>query len=194
VSEPSHFLARIVGALDGAGVPHMLAGSFASSIHGTPRSTQDIGLVIDPTFASLDRFLELLGTDSLYVDADVARSELRRRGQFNVIDGTTFWKADLMFRKNRPFSLSELERRVPAKVLGVDVSVATAEDTVLAKLEWAELGESERQLRDVEGILKVKGPSLDRAYVERWVDGLGVREQWDRVQLTIPREGRDGNS
>jgi hypothetical protein len=181
-SEPGRFLERIVAALDGAAVPHMLAGSFASGIHGTPRSTQDLDIVIDPTFDSLDRFLEALAGDDVYLDVDVAREEFKRRGQFNVIDTGTFWKADLIFRKARPFSRSELDRRIHATVLGIGVFVATAEDTVLAKLEWAKLGESERQLRDVSGILEVKRASLDMAYVERWLDELGVRELWDRVQ------------
>jgi hypothetical protein len=75
VSEPGRFLGRIVAALDAAGVPHMLAGSYASGIHGIPRSTQDIDLVIDPTFESLDRLLALLGGQDLYFDADVAREE-----------------------------------------------------------------------------------------------------------------------
>ncbi len=57
------FLTRVVGALDGAGVPYMLAGSFASSHHGVPRATQDIDIVVDPTFASFDRFLSALSLD-----------------------------------------------------------------------------------------------------------------------------------
>jgi hypothetical protein len=184
VSEPGRFLGRIVAALNSAAIPHMLAGSFASGIHGTPRSTQDLDIVIDPSSDSLNRFLEALAGDDVYLDADVARDEFKRRGQFNVIDTSTFWKADLIFRKARPFSRSELDRRVPANVLGVDVFVATAEDTVLAKLEWSKLGESDRQLRDVSGILEVKGASLDAAYVERWLDELGVRELWKRVYTT----------
>ncbi|MBX3227952.1 MAG: hypothetical protein KIT84_28005 [Labilithrix sp.] len=159
----------------------MLAGSFASGIHGTPRSTQDIDIVIDPTFDSLDRFLAAMKGDDVYLDADVARDEFKRRSQFNVIDNATFWKADLIFRKARPFSRSEMDRRVPMQVLGVDAYVASAEDTILAKLEWAKLGESERQLRDVRGILDVKGDALDRAYIEKWLDDLGVRELWQRV-------------
>jgi hypothetical protein len=147
VSGAERFLARVVGALNGAGVPYMLAGSFASSHHGVPRATQDIDIVADPTFDTLDRFLAALSGDDVYFDADVARDELRRRGQFNVIDGSTAWKVDIIFRKGRPFSRAEMSRRVAATVLGVDVFVATAEDTVLAKLEWAKLGESERQLR-----------------------------------------------
>jgi len=93
----------------------------------------------------------------------------------------TGWKADLIFRKARPFSRTELDRRAPFIVLGVRVFAASAEDTVLSKLEWAKLRESERQLRDVRGILDVKGDSLDRAYIEKWLDDLEVRELWARV-------------
>jgi hypothetical protein len=176
------FLARVVAALETAGIPYMLAGSFASSHHGAPRTTQDIDVVVDPTFASLEMFLAALQSDEVYFDADVARDELKRRGQFNIIDGATAWKVDIIFRKARSFSVEELKRRVRATVLGVDLSVASVEDTVLAKLEWAKLGESERQLRDVRGILEVQGSALDVAYVEQWLDELGVRELWDRVR------------
>jgi hypothetical protein len=182
VSGAESFLARVVGALEASGVPYMLAGSFASSHHGAPRATQDIDIVVDPTFESLDRLLLALKGDDVYFEADVARDELRRRGQFNVIDGTTAWKVDVIFRKARPFSQEEMSRRVPAVVLGVHVFVASAEDTVLTKLEWAKMGESERQLRDVRALVEARGESLDRAYVARWLDDLGVRELWRRVQ------------
>lgn len=181
-SGAEEFLARVIDALDSAAVPYMLAGSFASSLHGAPRATQDIDIVVDPTFDSLDRFLDAMKGDDVYFDTDVARDEFKRRRQFNVIDGATAWKVDVIFRKERPFSREEMSRRVPATVLGVDVFVATVEDTILAKLEWSKLGGSERQLRDVSAILKMKGATLDTTYVERWLDELGVRELWDRVQ------------
>lgn len=180
---PSVFLGRLKSALELAGIPHMVAGSFASSLHGVPRSTQDVDIVIDPTFESLDQVLALLSDGEVYIDADVARDEFRRRGQFNVIDMGSGWKADLIFRKARAFSRSELDRRAPFTILGVPMFVASAEDTVLAKLEWSKLGESERQLRDVQGILEVKRDSLDVTYIERWLDDLGVRELWERVKL-----------
>ena len=63
-----------------------------------------------------------------------------------------------------------------------DVWVATAEDTILAKLEWSKLGESERQLRDVKAMLETKGAAHAVGYVQRWVDDLGVRELWERVR------------
>src|ERR1051325_9232364 len=105
------FLARLTTKLDAAGVPHMVVGSFASSFHGVPRSSQDLDLVIDPDLAALRRFLADLPAQEYYADADTAFEALRRRGQFNVIDMATAWKADLIVRKNRPFSLEEMRRR-----------------------------------------------------------------------------------
>lgn len=42
------FLARLVALLEAAGIPHMVAGSFASTFHGVARATQDVDVVIDP--------------------------------------------------------------------------------------------------------------------------------------------------
>ena len=181
MSSAEAFLSRLIRALERAGVPHMLAGSFASGIHGVPRSTRDVDLIIDPTVATLDRFLAVLGGEEFYVNPSVARDELAHRGQFNVIDIATSWKADLIFRRNRPFDRVEFERRAPEKLLGVTVFVASPEDTVLAKLEWAKLGGGDQQLRDVHGIIQVQGEMLDRAYIDSWLDDLGIRDLWELV-------------
>lgn len=73
-----------------------------------------------------------------------------------VIEIATGWKLDLVLRKARPFSIEEMRRRTITKILGMDVSTATAEDTIIAKLEWTKLGASDRQLEDVPGILRVR--------------------------------------
>jgi len=175
-------LGRIIAALDAQGIPHMLAGSFASAHHGVPRTTHDIDLVIDPAPPALERFVRSLDPERFYVSVDAADEAWRRRGQFNVVDLESGWKIDLIVRKERSFSREEFRRRRPTKLFGTTVFVATAEDTVLAKLEWARLGESERQLRDVVGILEMRGDQLDRPYVERWVRELGVEELWGRAR------------
>jgi hypothetical protein len=86
----------------------------------------------------------------------------------------TAWKVDLVIRKDRPFSVLELRRRVVLPIADVDVPTATAEDTIIAKLEWAKLGASERQLVDVAGILRVRSATLDLTYVEHWVEELDL--------------------
>ena len=175
---PGELLQAIVAALNTAAIPHMVVGSFASTFHGEPRTTQDLDLVIDPTLAQLDQLLAQLPVDQYYVDADVARDALRRRSMFNVIEMTTGWKLDLVIRKARPFSFAELGRRQHVTMMGIEVDTATAEDTIVAKLEWAKQSRSERQLEDVAGILRVRGGGLDVAYIEHWVGDLALEEQW----------------
>jgi hypothetical protein len=98
------------------------------------------------------------------------------------VDPASGWKADLVIRKDRPFSKSEFGRRQPAALPGELAFVASAEDTIIAKLEWARAGESERQLRDVASILAVSGEHLDHEYLRRWVNELGLGEMWDLVR------------
>lgn len=170
-------LRLVIEALDAAGIGHMLAGSFASSLHGMARTTADIDLVIDPPREALDDFLDQLDTERFYVDPATARAAFAARDQFNVVDVTNGWKVDLIVRKDRPFSISEFERRAPGVVLGVETSVATAEDTIVAKLEWAQLGGSDRQLLDVIEILRIQGSTLDGAYLDRWAEDLGLSDR-----------------
>jgi len=175
-------LARIVAALDGANVPYMVAGSLASTHYSLPRSTFDVDIVIDPTLAALTSFVQALSPDAYYVDLESALEAFHLQRQFNVIDMATGWKVDFIIRKHRPFSVEEFRRRVATEMFGVSVHVATAEDTVIAKLEWAQLGGgSERQLRDVREIVDARGTDLDRGYVERWVDELGLRDEWSGI-------------
>jgi hypothetical protein len=181
-------LARVVSCLERAGIPYMIAGSFASAYHGVPRATHDIDIVMDPSPAALEALLADLPAADYYVDHDAARDALRQASQFNVIDTATGWKVDLVIRKPRPFSHEEFSRREPAELFGTPVFVSTAEDSILAKLEWAKLGDSERQLRDVEGILAIQGESLDLEYVERWVAALDLSEQWSSVRPVRPRD------
>jgi hypothetical protein len=170
-------LAEIVRALDAAEIPHMVAGSLASTLHGEPRSTQDIDLVIDPEPGNLARFVAHLDPNRFYVgDSDGA---LQRRDQFNVIDVTTGWKVDLIIRKDRLFSQTEFARRQPAVLLGIATAVATVEDTILAKLEWAKTGDSDRQRRDVSAVLRVQAGTLDTAYLHRWAEVLGIKDELD---------------
>src|SRR5207249_4529045 len=147
------------------------------AFHGSPRSTQDIDLVIAPGEQQLRAFVASLPPTEYYVDLDAALEALRRQSQFNVVDFATGWKIDLIIRKARPFSREEFDRRVPVDLHGVGMFVATAEDVVIAKLEWAKLGASQRQLEDVAGILRLQ-ERLDRVYVERWVGLLGLQAQW----------------
>jgi hypothetical protein len=177
-SGAADLLARITALLDGVGIPYMLTGSFASTLFGAPRATQDIDIVIDPTLGALEKLLHTLPEDGYYVSREAARAAYGAEGMFNLVDYATGWKVDLIIRKRRSFSQEEFRRRRPVDMLGMRLFVASAEDVIVAKLEWAKLGESERQLRDVAGILRGQGEALDMTYIERWVSAMQLTPQW----------------
>ena len=165
-------------ALDAAGVPYMVTGSLASSAFGEPRASEDIDIVIAPTREQLVELIHHFPDDQYYALEEDALQALAHRSMFNIIDFVSGWKVDLIVKKARPFSDEEFDRRQEIEVAGLRLSFASAEDTVISKLEWAKEGESQRQLEDAAGIIRVQAGNLDTAYIERWVRELGLSEQW----------------
>jgi hypothetical protein len=84
----------------------------------------------------------------------------------------------LIIRKSRAFSRQEFERRQLVSIEGLRLFFATAEDVVIAKLEWAKLAQSQRQIEDVCAILMLRWSDLDQSYIERWISELNLNEQW----------------
>lgn len=179
------FLQQIARALAEAGVPAMLTGSVASAFRGAMRATMDVDLVIDPTAAALEQFVDHVEALGLYVSREAARDALAERTMFNVIDPESGWKADLIVRKTRPFSDEEFARREPVTYLGVNVSIARPEDLILAKLEWASLGASARHFEDARELARLAGRALDQAYITRWAVTLGVSDAWVALQREL---------
>ncbi len=175
MSTQQEFLLRLTRLLGEAGIPYMTTGSTSSSIHGRPRATQDVDIVIDSTHDQLDSFISLLGQD-YYVSRDAASEALRRRGMFNVIGLDGGWKADLIIRRDRPFSHEEFRRRHRIEVMGQALWIAASEDIILSKLEWMKGRDSDIQYSDALGIAIAQWGNLDLAYLEKWAVELGVEE------------------
>jgi hypothetical protein len=160
----------------------MLTGSVASSAHGMPRSTRDLDIVIAPTGAQLLVLLREFPPDRYYADEQQALQALANRSQFNVIEFATGWKADFIIAQDSEYGRSALARRVLIDVAGTAVYIAAPEDVLIAKLQWAKRGESDRQLEDAIGIIQVQGSKLDLFYIERWVRELDLDEQWQALR------------
>ena len=96
------------------------------------------------------------------------------------------FKVDIFIPKSRPFDQQQLGRRV-AEQIGPDrneqIWVLSAEDIVLAKLDWFRLGGevSERQWRDILGVLKTQQDTLDIDYLKQWAQSLGVADLMERA-------------
>lgn len=181
--KPDHALNILVGQLDKVEIPHMITGSFASTYHGMSRTTLDVDVVIDPSPGNFSLFLAYLAQNGFYVSEANAKAALLTRSQFNVVHIESVWKFDLIIRKNRPFNEIEFARReaVNIYILGVDTFVVSAEDIILAKLEWAKDSASERQLKDIEGIIEINAGQLDRAYLEKWAERLSISDSLSQL-------------
>jgi len=175
---------RITSALVRAGINYMLTGSFASADYGAPRSTQDIDLVIDATPQQLQAFIQSLAIHKYYADTDAALDAHKRQSLFNLIDLDTGWKIDLIILKSRAFSQEEFRRRQLVNLQDAELFVASAEDIIVAKLEWSKLAQSQRQIEDVSAILRARWDSLDHTYLGKWIAELGLEEGLNEARRT----------
>lgn len=177
---------QVLEILDGLNVRYHLGGSFASAIHGVPRQTMDADLVVELDDARVVGLVETL-RDDFYVDLEVAREAVALRGSFNAIHLGTGFKVDFFVKGRDVFDDLELERSVLMQITTDpprSAFVKTAEDTVLRKLQWYRSGGevSDRQWRDVLGVLVAVGGTLDREYLHLWATRLGVSDLLDRAE------------
>lgn len=187
MGEQREFLGRLVDLMDSAGVPYRVTGSVGRSFYGRPRATNDIDMVIAPTDSQFSDFLSHVGPD-YYVSEAAAWEAFRSKSAFNIIDTRTGWKADLRIRQTRAFSLEEFRRRRRASILGMDVWVASAEDVILSKLEWAEQGRPDRRIHDALAVLLVQHENVDKDYLRNWARELGVQDSLTGLLQEAERE------
>ena len=184
-NEPIAVTLLVIDAMDALGVPYLIGGSLASAVHGVLRATLDTDLVADLRLEHAEPLARALG-GTFYVDAESIREAVLHQRSFNVIHLETMFKVDVFVVKKRPFHHSQMERRT-AQVIATDPDrtayVATAEDTILAKLEWYRLGGdvSERQWCDVLGVMKVQADRLDLAYLRQWAVQLNISDLLERA-------------
>ncbi len=178
------FLTRVVGKLQQAGIDYVICGSMAASFYGVERSTQDADIIINPTEEQLTNFFKLLA-DAYYISNEAALEALRQRTMFNIIDLENAWKADLIIRKQTPFSAEEFRRKRKENLLGKDLYILSPEDTVLSKLVWAKQSRSELQLHDVMKILDVRAGQLDMKYLNKWAKVLNVEDDLNKCLSQI---------
>jgi hypothetical protein len=174
---------RVAAALEAIGVEYTLGGSLAGSLHGEPRSTNDIDFAVRLEPQQVPALVDRLGPDFV-VDQERLLEAVRLGRTYQLYFLPFVLKIDLFMRGTAPFDRSEFARRVRIPIGESEgLYAATAEDSLLRKLVWFREGGgvSDRQWRDVLGILRISGPTLDREYLERWARQLGVSDLWQRA-------------
>ena len=167
-------------------VRHFIGGSVASSAHGIARASLDVDLVAELEPIHVSHLVAALEPD-YFVDEARVRVAVEAKRSFNLIHLETMFKVDVFVSRGRPFDDSSFSRARRER-LGVEpgepgIPLASAEDVLLAKLEWYRSGgeTSERQWGDVKGLLRVGAGTLDAAYLRHWAALVGVSDLLDRA-------------
>jgi hypothetical protein len=168
----------VIEALEALDVPVLIGGSLASAVHGVARATADGDLLAGLRPEHAKPLSEALGA-AFYVDVAAIREAIGHQECFNVVHLETIFKVDVFVAGRRAFDQVQLDRR-RSHLIATDPDrtayIASAEDTVLAKLEWYRRGGevSDQQWRDVLGVLRVQGERLDLAHLRNWATVLDV--------------------
>lgn len=182
----------MIGALDRVGVPYVIGGSFASSLYGEPRSTNDIDIVVDLPVARAQALSDAL-KGRFYVSAEEATRAASSGGTFNVIDTNTAVKVDVFIAGADSLDQERLRVRRAISVSGpsgpVEVFVDTAENIVLRKLSWFRLGGgvSSTQWRDIVSVLRAQRGRMNAEYLRVWTDRLELADLLQRANADAER-------
>ena len=187
--DPIQVALQVAEALETCGLRYLVGGSLASSISGEPRSTLDVDVVVIMTEREVDCVLAALGSE-FYADSRAMRRAVSQYSCVNVIHQPTAIKVDLFVAAGSLLDELQMSRRQRIKVrTGPDryLYFYTPEDILLQKLRWFRLGHevSDRQWRDVLGIMLVQGDALDRDYVRGQAELLGVGDLFERAIRTV---------
>lgn len=187
--EPILVTLRITQTLESLNIPYLIGGSFASTAYGRIRTTQDVDIVADLTAKHVPSLMAAVQED-FYADEQMMLSAIERRTHFNLIHLETMFKVDIFVPKKRPFDQEQLSRRIERLLNNKGANsafFASAEDTVLAKLEWYRLGgeQSERQWLDILSILTLQKTNLDHTYLQKWADALQVEDLLNRALAAL---------
>jgi hypothetical protein len=149
------------------------------------RTTQDSDVITEMRPEHIQPFVDAL-KDEFFIDEEMIAESIQRNSSFNIIHRDTMFKVDVFIPRPRPFLQSQLARaQKQAFALEAEVSAkfASPEDTILSKLEWYRMGgeASDRQWRDILGVLKTREGELDLGYLRKWANELKVSDLLDRA-------------
>jgi hypothetical protein len=180
---PNMITGLIAGILEQAQIPYYVTGGVAASAHGEPRSTLDLDIVVSIPLPSLASFTANLEQQGFYV-AGLADALSGGLSSLNATHIETIENVDLILADSTEYEQLKFERRQWYTLeTGEQIAIASPEDIVISKLLWRRDSQSDKQWRDILGILKVQQERLDLPYIQGWSDRFELQADWRRAML-----------
>ena len=169
-------------------VPYRIVGSMASMAYGEARFTNDIDILADLRVDQVEAVAQEFPSPDYYVAPTAAREAIRDRRQFNIIHIPSGLKLDIVQRKDSEFGTLDITHGQRLKSEGLyDAWFGSPENVILMKLRYFHDGGGEKHLRDIASILLIQTNAIDRDYIAKWADQLGVRAEWEFVNEEVNR-------
>lgn len=177
-NEPIEVTLKVTAVFEKLGIPYLIGGSLASALYGMVRTTQDADIVAEMRQEHVRPFVSTLQSE-FYIDDEMIAESIQRSSSFNIIHRETFFKVDVFIPTPRPYLQSQLARAQRQSFTfetEASAKFASPEDTILSKLEWYRLGgeQSDRQWRDILGVIKTRADDLDLVYLRKWATEIRI--------------------
>lgn len=179
---PSELMRALVHVLESEQIRYLIVGSMATITYGDPRFTNDIDVVAALAANHVDALCGAFAAPEYYCSRAAALDAVKQRFQFNIIHSQSGLKIDVIIPDDTEFTRSQFARRVRVVAGdGKETWFASPEDVIIKKMEYYKEGRSEKHIRDIIGVLKVKADMLDRVFVEKWAERLQLIDIWQDI-------------
>jgi len=175
----------LIRALNAAGIPYMVVGSFSTNYYGEPRSTQDVDFVLDAGSNSLKALIGELGPQFVFDPQLSFEAATGTKRNVVAIRGTKF-KIELFRLSDDAHDRERFRRRKLVKVVDFETFLPAAEDVIVTKLRWAKQAGRSKDIDDVQKVIAVQANQIDWDYVNKWCDLHGTRSLLDEIRASIP--------
>lgn len=184
--EPFELLKFVADVCNRLRIPYLTVGSMATIAFGETRYTNDIDIVLDMKPEHIDDFCRAFSSPEFYLSRPAVESAVRKRFQFNIIHTTSALKVDCILPGDSAFDRSQLSRGVHKQVAeDFEAVFGSPEDVIIKKMEYYKIGQSVKHLRDIAGVLKISGASIDRDYITEWAARLGLTDIWNAIVARV---------
>lgn len=176
-------VALVIDALNCTRAAYMLVGSFSSNLYGVPRLTKDADFVLQVGPVSVSQVASSLGPD-FRLDPQITFETITATTRYRIAHVPSQFTIEFFELSSDAHDQQRFARRRKSTLGGRELFVPSPEDVVITKLRWSKGGNRQKDVEDVQDVLRVQAGALDLAYIREWTDRHGTRELFERL-LTI---------